>query len=115
VQLNSQKAREFLSPFFVYEAADIPINFFKQPLQVYCSGHTTMDGQDPITPKTKFTIASTTKSYTAAIVLQLVQEGKLSLDDKLEKWFGSGPKGEYPLWSENTIFQLLHMTSNTTS
>ncbi len=109
------KIQEMVDTF--RKESDIPgmqlsLNFFKQPLQVYCSGSTTMEGQDPITPKTKFTIASTTKSYTAAIVLQLVQEGKLSLGDKLGKWFGSGPKGEYPQWSENTVFQLLHMTSN---
>ena len=36
----------------------------------------------PITPSTVFRIGSITKQFSAAIMLQLVAEGKVSLDDK---------------------------------
>ena len=34
----------------------------------------------------RFRIASITKTFTAALVLQLVAEGRLSLDDTVEEW-----------------------------
>jgi D-alanyl-D-alanine carboxypeptidase len=37
-------------------------------------------------PDDRFRIASITKSMTAAVVLQLVQEGRLGLDDTVETW-----------------------------
>jgi D-alanyl-D-alanine carboxypeptidase len=39
-----------------------------------------------------FQVASTTKAYTAAMVLQLVEEGRLSLDDTVDAWFPAVPK-----------------------
>ncbi|MCX6286167.1 MAG: serine hydrolase [Bacteroidetes bacterium] len=39
------------------------------------------------TADTKFRIASNTKQFTAAAILQLEDQGKLSLDDKLSKYF----------------------------
>jgi CubicO group peptidase (beta-lactamase class C family) len=41
---------------------------------------------EPVTPDTVFRIASMTKSFTALAVLKLRDQGKLSLDDPVEKW-----------------------------
>ena len=42
-----------------------------------------------------YKIASLTKTYTAAVVLQLVAEGKLRLTDSIERWVpGLVPNGE---------------------
>jgi CubicO group peptidase (beta-lactamase class C family) len=41
----------------------------------------------PNTPDTKFRIGSNTKQFTAVCILQLEEQGKLSLDDKLSKYF----------------------------
>src|SRR5262245_49184034 len=41
----------------------------------------------PITPDTKFRIGSVSKQFTAAAILRLAEQGKLSLDDKLVKHF----------------------------
>ena len=51
-------------------------------------------------------IASITKTFTATVVLQLVEEGLLSLDDTLEQFIPGIPNG-----SEITIRQLLNMTA----
>jgi D-alanyl-D-alanine carboxypeptidase len=51
-------------------------------------------------------IGSVTKIFTAAIILKLYEQGKISLDDKIDKWF---PK--YPKAGLITIRQLLNHRS----
>ncbi len=58
------------------------------------------------TPETKMEIGSLTKQFTAACILQLVEQGKLNLDDKLSKFFPSFYKGD-----SVTIHMLLNHTS----
>lgn len=60
----------------------------------------------PNTIDTKFGLASITKHFTAIAILQLVEKGKLSLDDKLNKFFPDYPKGD-----SVTIHMLLTHTS----
>ncbi|UED70543.1 serine hydrolase [Brevibacillus sp. HD3.3A] len=48
-----------------------------------------LDTKEPVTPETVFGIASVTKSFTAAAIMQLVHEGKLSLDDPVNKYLPS--------------------------
>ncbi|HEX4876434.1 MAG TPA: serine hydrolase domain-containing protein [Chitinophagaceae bacterium] len=48
---------------------------------------------DTITANTPFHIASTSKTFTAIAILRLVQEGKLSLNDSITKFF---PELPYP-------------------
>ena len=55
---------------------------------------------------TTYEIGSITKMITATAVLQLIDKGELSLDDKLEKFFP-----EFTYGKIITISQLLHMTS----
>jgi carboxyl-terminal processing protease len=57
-------------------------------------------------PGGKVRIGSITKSFTATVVLQLVDEGKLSLDDPLSKW-----EPQVPGANGITVRQLLNMTS----
>ncbi len=60
----------------------------------------------PNTIQSKFQIGSITKQFTAACILQLVNEGKLSLDDKLTRYFPDFPKAD-----SVTIHMLLTHTS----
>lgn len=46
------------------------------------------------TADTKFRIGSITKQFTAASILQLAEQGKLSIDDKLNKYFENYPNGD---------------------
>ncbi len=58
------------------------------------------------TAETKFRIGSVTKQFTAACILQLAEQGKVSLDDKLTKYIPDYPKGD-----SITIHMLLNHTS----
>jgi CubicO group peptidase (beta-lactamase class C family) len=58
------------------------------------------------TNDTKYRIGSITKQFTAACILQLAEQGKLSTDDKLSKYFPDYPKGD-----SITIHMLLSHTS----
>ena len=60
----------------------------------------------PMEPDMQFKIASQTKTFTANLILQLVGEGKVSLDDHISKWIDGVPNGD-----EITIRQLLNHTS----
>ncbi|MCL5260815.1 MAG: serine hydrolase [Gammaproteobacteria bacterium] len=61
------------------DAANIPgiqltVSFPKQPMQVFCSGTLSKNGNVPVIASTKFEIGNTTKSFTAAIALQLEEQ-----------------------------------------
>jgi len=62
-------------------------------------------GRD-IQPTDKVRIASITKTFTATVILQLVDEGKLSLDDTLDRW-----APEVPYSDEITIRQMCNHTA----
>ncbi|MFG3256248.1 serine hydrolase domain-containing protein [Streptomyces sp. NPDC048172] len=55
--------------------------------------------------------ASATKSFTAVVVLQLVAEGKLSLDDPVEKWLPGVVSGNGNDGNRVTVRHLLQHTS----
>jgi D-alanyl-D-alanine carboxypeptidase len=48
----------------------------------------------PVRPSTPFVIASITKSFIAALTLQLQEEGVLSLSDPVSKWLPKEPDGD---------------------
>ncbi|MFI7057046.1 serine hydrolase domain-containing protein [Streptosporangium canum] len=62
-------------------------------------------------PQERFRIGSITKTFTATVVLQLEAEGKLSLDDTVEKWLPGLVRGNGNDGRRITIKQLLNMTS----
>ena len=70
-------------------------------------GMADLDHNVPITPTTVFHVASMSKQFTAASILMLAQEGKLSLDDPVRKYIPELPDFGTPV----TIRQLIHHTS----
>ena len=60
-----------------------------------------------VTPNTIFQIQSITKTFTATAILMLVNEGKLSVDDKITRHLSNLPG----CWSDITIRHLLTHTS----
>jgi D-alanyl-D-alanine carboxypeptidase len=64
-------------------------------------------GDRPAEPGDRYGIGSTTKTFVATVVLQLVGEGRLFLDDTVEKWL----PGQVNEGDRITIRQLLNHTS----
>ena len=73
---------------------------------VAASGTTQLGTIDKPGADTYFRIASNTKTMTAALVLQLGQEGKLDLGDPISKYVSGVPNG-----NQITLAQLLEMRS----
>ena len=59
------------------------------------------------TLETKFRIASVTKQFTAAAILQLGEQGRLSLDDPVSKYYTGAPSA----WASISLHHLLTHTS----
>ena len=66
-----------------------------------------VEARRPITPDSVFRLGSITKQFTAAVVLQLVQEGRISLDDPVSRFFPDYPQPG----ASATVRQLLNHTS----
>lgn len=60
------------------------------------------------TPDTKFRLGSITKQFTATLILQFVEEGKIKLDGKIVEYLPDYPK---PMGEKITIHHLLTHTS----
>src|SRR5258708_308236 len=60
----------------------------------------------PNAPNTKFRLGSITKQFTATCIMQLVEAGKLKLDDPISKYYSGAPA-----WTKITIHHLLTHTS----
>ena len=69
-------------------------------------GDTRIEPRNPATPEMRYSIGSISKQFTAAAILLLQEEGKLSLDDKVSKFIPDLTSA-----NEITIRQLLSHTS----
>ncbi|HTJ50775.1 MAG TPA: serine hydrolase [Cyclobacteriaceae bacterium] len=69
-------------------------------------GYGDIEKKELVKPDTKFRIGSITKQFTAASILKLQEEGRISVTDKLSKFLPDFPRG-----NEVTIHQLLTHTS----
>lgn len=54
-------------------------------------GYSDRDAKTPMKPTDRMLAGSTGKTFAAATALQLVKEGKIGLDDKIEKYLGKEP------------------------
>lgn len=62
-------------------------------------------------PDDRMLAGSIGKTYVAALVLQLSEEGKIGLDDKLEKWLGKEPW--YPRLPNRSDLTVRHLLTHT--
>lgn len=81
----------------------------EEPINV-ASGVTDIVTEDPVTPDDYFRIASVTKPMTAAVVLQLVEEGLVELDAPVRTYLPEWLEG-YPYADDITIRQLMDHTN----
>jgi CubicO group peptidase (beta-lactamase class C family) len=66
-----------------------------------------LEAHTAATPATAYRLASMTKQFTAAAILLLAQEGRVSLDDKIRRWLPTLPDAAAPM----TLKHLLTHTS----
>ncbi|EKD71016.1 MAG: hypothetical protein ACD_46C00297G0003 [uncultured bacterium] len=110
----NEKIKNILSTHFKkYKEAEyftgvaLSIELPNQAINNYYIGRVShAENSKEISKDTLFQIGSNTKSFTAAIILQLEKENKLTINDHLEKWLP-----QYNKWSIISVKQLLNMTS----
>ena len=78
-----------------------------KPTKIAGYGLANLEWSTPATPETVFEIGSITKQFTAAAILLLAQEGKLSVDDRISKYIKDMPES----WTNITLRHLLTHTS----
>jgi len=98
--------------FAQYDKPDSPgcaLGVIKDGKLLYARGYgmANLEHNIPNGPKMAYDIGSTSKQFTAAGILLLAQQGKLSLDDDVRKHIPELPAYQKPI----TIRHLLHHTS----
>src|SRR5207302_2500805 len=71
------------------------------------SGYGNLKPKTPMRAGDRFRVGSITKTFVATVVLELVGEGKLALDDTVERWL----PGVVPNGKRITVRHLLNHTS----
>jgi D-alanyl-D-alanine carboxypeptidase len=77
-----------------------------KPILVKSYGSANLEQNVPVSNDSVFRIGSVTKQFTAVALLLLAEEGKLSLQDKLSKYYPNFPRA-----NDITLEQMLHHTS----
>lgn len=87
----------------------VAVGVFQDGKIVFKKGYgiANLDYDIPITPQTVFDIGSVSKQFTGTCIVQLVQEGKISLDAPIQQYIPEFPKYSTPI----TVRHLLHHTS----
>ncbi|MGB7284965.1 MAG: serine hydrolase domain-containing protein [Candidatus Acidiferrum sp.] len=82
------------------------LGVYKDGQIVYKHGYGMANLNDdvPITPATVFHVASMSKQFTAASIVLLAQQGKLSLDDEVHKYIPELPDFGQPITIRNLIY-----------
>jgi CubicO group peptidase (beta-lactamase class C family) len=80
------------------------IGFFKDDYSwVKGFGYADLENKIPARPESAYRLASITKTFTGAAILQLAEKGKLSLDGEIQTYVPYYPKQKWPV----TVKQLL--------
>jgi len=98
-----------LAPFASHESPGCAVGVTRAGSLVFAKGYgmADLEHDTPITPDTRFYIASVSKQFTAMSVVLLALDHKLSLDDSIRKWVPEVPS----FGTVITLRQLLTHTS----
>ena len=109
-QQNVQKIDALLKQYYDYGQFNGSVLVAEKGKVIYKKGFgmANMEWAIPNQPDTKFRIGSVTKQFTATLILQLVEEGKIKLDGKLSDYL---PDYRKETGDKVTIHQLLNHTS----
>jgi len=109
-QDKTQKIDALLKAYYDYGQLNGAVLVSENGKVIYKKGFgmANMEWEIPIQPDTRFRIASVTKQFTATLILQLVEEGKIKLDGKITDYL---PDYRKDTGDRVTIHQLLNHTS----
>lgn len=93
---QSQNLDDLLSSYDEEKTAMGTVSILKEGKEFYTKsiGFANIDLNKKNNSETKYRIGSISKTFTATIILQMVDEGKLSVSDKLKKYFPEIPNAE---------------------
>ncbi|MGI8542304.1 MAG: serine hydrolase [Aridibacter sp.] len=113
-QSKAQKIDELLKTYYDYGQFNGSILVAEKGKVIYKKGFgmANMEWEIPNSADTKFRIGSVTKQFTATLILQLVEEGKIKLDGKLSDYL---PDYRKDTGDKITVHQLLNHTSGVPS
>jgi CubicO group peptidase (beta-lactamase class C family) len=113
-QDKTQKIDDLLKAYYDYGQFNGSVLVAEKGKFVYKKGFgmANMEWEIPNQPDTKFRIGSVTKQFTATLVLQLVDEGKIKLDGKLSDYL---PDYRKDTGGKITVHHLLNHTSGVPS
>ncbi len=69
-------------------------------------GFADLENEVKVTPNTRFRMASVNKTMTAVAIMRLVKEGKLNLDDEVQKYVPYFPKKKWPVTIRHLLCHL---------
>lgn len=109
-QDKAQKIDELLKNYYDYGQFNGSVLVAEKGKVIYAKGFgmANMEWAIPNQPDTKFRIGSVTKQFTAALILQLVEAGKIKLDGKITDYLSDYRKDT---GDKITVHQLLNHTS----
>ena len=117
IWVNEDKKYETLVNLMLYEVQETDFRgsmiVATDDEVIFASGSRLLDiDGNEVTPNTTYELGSISKSFAALCILKLQEEGKLSLDDELGKYFPEYSScANFENTSKVTISQLLHMRS----
>ncbi|WP_041735771.1 serine hydrolase domain-containing protein [Dyadobacter fermentans] len=109
-QINTADLDRLLDSLTVHNQSMASVAMLHKGVKIYerAIGYAVIDSTQQVkaTPATKYRIGSITKTFTATMIMQLVEEQKLTLDTRLDKYFPSIPEA-----SQITIEMMLRHRS----
>ncbi|MGC8669707.1 MAG: serine hydrolase domain-containing protein [Candidatus Micrarchaeia archaeon] len=106
---NSEIEKELYYAMKRYRIPGLTAGIFKDGNIIFANGYgvANLEHSIPINLEMQFRIGSISKSFTAAAILMLAEEGKLKLDDSIDKFFANAPRA----WKSITVEDLLAQKS----
>lgn len=105
---ESQLTNEIAATLAAFHAPSVSVAVVENGSLAYARafGESNLEHHTPATPETRYAVGSISKQFTAAALLLAQEQGKLSIDDKVAKYFPDLTRA-----NEITIRQLLSHTS----
>jgi len=69
-------------------------------------GYADLENRVPATERSAYRLASITKAFTGVAILQLVEQGKMKLDDEIQDYVPGYPKQQWPVTVRQLLFHI---------